>query len=171
MNIAVRIGLATACLLLFAGDRAPAQNLEFGARGFGGSYGPGMENLNPGRGGAASYLPSGGGFLPYTPGPGGGLGVQPKMRDSTPGPTSGAMTMPGSSTLGGFGGASGRLAPPAPITGQGGRGGMGSGLFMNGSPGGMRPRSMQSRPPVGFYPFQIPPSLGGPASQGPAMSM
>ena len=86
MNIAIRLGLATACLLLFVCHRAPAQGLGFGARGFTGGYGPGMENLVPGRGGGgASYLPSGGGFLPYTPGPGGGLGVQSRMSDLTPG--------------------------------------------------------------------------------------
>ncbi len=167
MTFANRVGFLAACLLAFVGDRAPAQSLGLGGRGVAGGYGPGMENLLPGSG--AGYLPSGGGFLPYTPGRGGGLGVQSRMTDVTPGPASGSMAMPGAPSP--VGEASGRLSPLSPIRGLSGRGGMGSSLFMNRSPGGGRPGPMPSRPPVGFYPFQIPPGLGDPASQRPAMSM
>ena len=173
MNIAKRIGLLTACFLLVVGDRAPAQSLGFGGRGFSGGYGPGMENLVRGGGAGTGYLPAGGGFLPYTPGPGGGLGVQSRMSDLTPGTTSRSRTMPGASALGGIGGASGRLSPLAPITGLSGmKGGSGmrSSRLLN-RPVGPGPKPMPSRPPVGSYPFQIPPSLRGPASQRPAMAM
>jgi len=169
MKIANRIGLLTVVLVL-VGDRVPAQGLGFGGRSPSGGYGPGMENLVPGTGVGPNYLPSGGGFLPYTPGPGGGLGVQSRMSDPSPGPTSGSMAMPGAPALGG---SSGPLSPLAPITGFGGMkggSGMGSSRLLNRPAGpGMRP--MQPRPPVGYYPFQIPPSLRGPGAQGPAMSM
>jgi hypothetical protein len=92
------------------------------------------------------------------------------MTDLTPAPASESMSMSGAPALGGIGGASGRLAPLAPITGLGGmKAGMGSSRFLNRSTVG--PGPMPSRPPVGFYPFQIPPSLSGPASSGPGMSM
>lgn len=170
MKIANRIGLLTALFLLFVVSRAPAQSFEIGARGFGGGYGPGMGNLAPGAG--AAYLPSGGGFVPYTPGPRGGLGVQSRMSDLTPATASRSMTMPGMPALSGFGAASDRLSPLTPITGLSGRGGgMRSSRLLNPSPMGSGGRPMPSRPPVGSYPFQIPPSLSGPASQRPAMSM
>ena|SRR5271157_107472 len=127
-------------------------------------------------GGSSTYVPFGGamgGFLPYSPGSGGGLGVQPGMRDSGMQMPPGGMSMLGARpTLGLIRSAT---TPLAPI----GLGGMGSRSFgrmesmgglirrspTGGSMGGM------ARPPVGSYPFRQPPSLLGPASSAPAMSM
>ncbi len=127
-------------------------------------------------GGSSTYVPFGGamgGFLPYSPGLGGGLGVQPGMRDSSMQVPPGGMRMLGARpTLGLIRSATTPLAPIGP-------GGMGSrsigrmesmgGLIRRsptgGSMGGM------ARPPVGSYPFRIPPSLLGPSTAAPAMSM
>jgi len=127
-------------------------------------------------GGSSAYVPFGGamgGFMPYSPAPGGGLGVQPGMRDSGMQLPPGGMSMlEARPTLGLIRGAT---TPLAPI----GFGGMGSrsvgrmesmgGLIQRsptgGSMGGM------ARPPVGSYPFRQPPSLLGPVSSAPAMSM
>jgi hypothetical protein len=156
-------------MLLHSGA-ASAQSPSFGGRGFTGSYGPGMENLLRG-GGGAGYLPSGGGFVPYTPGPGGGLGVQSRMGGS-PSASPGAMAMPGGATLGGPGATSGGLSPLAPIGGLGARrGGMGMGRLPARTPTGRGMGGGMARPPVGSYPFRVPPSLLGPATQAPAMAM
>ncbi len=127
-------------------------------------------------GGSSAYVPFGGamgGFMPYSPAPGGGLGVQPGMRDSGMRMPPGGMSMLGARpTLGLIRSAT---TPLAPI----GLGGMGSRSFgrmesmgglirqspTGGSMGGM------ARPPVGSYPFRQPPSLLGPVSSAPAMSM
>ncbi|APW63555.1 hypothetical protein [Paludisphaera borealis] len=164
MTVAIRIQLLTAGLMLFISSGALAQSPGGGGQGFTGSYGPGMESLL--RSGGAGYLPSGSGFLPYTPGPGGGLGVQSRMSAGSPATSSGAMSMPAAAA--GLGTASRGLSPLTPIGGMGGgRGGMGSGRLLNRMPAG---RGMV-RPPVGAYPFRVPPSLLGPATQAPAMAM
>ena len=124
--------------------------------------------------GSSSYLPSGsmGGFVPFTPGPGQGLGVM-----SRPGLVGGGMPEASMGMLGqrsSLGLPRGALTPMVPI-GVKGRGGMGQG----GMSGGAVRRSAPSggsmggmgRPPVGSYPFRIPPSLFGPATSGPAMAM
>ncbi len=151
-----------------------------------GSYGPSLSSARMSSssfsgagsyfGGSSTYVPFGGamgGFLPYSPGSGGGLGVQPGMRDSGMQMPPGGMSMLGARpTLGLIRSAT---TPLAPI----GLGGMGSRSFgrmesmgglirrspTGGSMGGM------ARPPVGSYPFRQPPSLLGPASSAPAMSM
>lgn len=167
MTIASRIPLLTAALVLFASSGVLAQGTGFGRQGFTGSYGPGMENLV--RGGGAGYLPAGGGFLPYTPGPGGGLGVQSRMSAGSSAASAGAMGMPGTSAIGG---ATGGLSPLAPIGGMSAqRGGMGSGRLLNRMPTGRGMGGGMTRPPVGSYPFRVPPSLLGPATQAPAMAM
>lgn len=170
MTLAIRIPPLTAALLLFVSSNSLAQRPGFGRQGFTGSYGPGMENLF--RGGGAGYLPSGGGFLPYTPGPGGGLGVQSRMSAGSAATSPGGMSMPGVRAPGGLGGASGGLSPLTPIGGMGARGGgMGPGRLLNRMPPGRSMGGGMARPPVGSYPFRIPPSLLGPASQAPAMAM
>jgi hypothetical protein len=165
MSIAKRIVLSTAATVLWGAAGAAAQSA-----GFTGSYGPGMENLL--RGGGAGYLPSGGGFLPYTPGAGGGLGVQSRRNAGSPAASSGAMSMPGGSAVGGPGTRPGRLVPLAPIGGMSGqRGGMGASRLLNRMPTGRGMGGGMARPPVGSYPFRVPPSLLGPATQAPAMAM
>jgi hypothetical protein len=163
------LSLALGVVLLLAADGS-AQGPAFGGRGFTGSYGPGMENLL--RGGGAGYLPSGGGFVPYTPGPGGGLGVQSRMGGGSPAASPGAMAMPGGAALGGAGATAGGLSPLAPIGRMGARrGGMGMGRLPTRSSAGRGMGGSMARPPVGSYPFRIPPSLLGPATQAPAMAM
>ena len=130
-------------------------------------------------GGGSTYLPFGGGtggFVPYSAGPGGGLGVMQLqgMSENLPPTGSGSIFMLGTRpTLGQL---SGSLTPLAPI----GLGAMGSpaGGPMGSTATGLinRPVSRggmggMARPPVGSYPFRQPPSLLGPASAGPAMSM
>ncbi len=118
------------------------------------------------------YLPSGGGtFIPFRGGPGGGLGVMPSGPRSpstggSPGP-SGVMggAMGAGSTLGSPGG----LAPLRPIGVPGA--GMGSGGFLGRTPNAAGMGKAMPRPPVGSYPFRIPPSLGVPASARPSMAM
>jgi hypothetical protein len=126
--------------------------------------------------GGSSYLPFGvmGGFVPYSARPGGGLGVMQGMSETMAPMGSAGMTLQGTrSTLGRLGGS---LSPLVPI----GLGAMGSsaGGQMGSGGGGLikRPPSRgtmggMTRPPVGSYPFRQPPSLLGPASTGPAMSM
>jgi hypothetical protein len=167
MTFAIRIQLLTTGLLLFVSGGALAQSPGFGGRGFTGSYGPGMENLL--RSGSGGYLPSGGVFLPYTPGPGGGLGVQSRMSAGSPATSSGSMSMPDAPAVGGVTRGVPRMTP---IGGMGGgRGGMGSGRLLNRMPSGRGMGGGLVRPPVGSYPFRVPPSLLGPASQAPAMAM
>ncbi len=127
-------------------------------------------------GGSSTYVPFGGamgGFLPYSPGLAGGLGVQPGMRDSGMQMPPGGMSMFGARpTLGLIRSVTTPLAPIGLGTmGIRQRGGMGSmgGLIRRtpsgGSMGGV------ARPPVGNYPFRQPPSLLGPATSAPSMSM
>lgn len=119
-----------------------------------------------GQGGEAGYLPSGGGvFVPYRAGPGGGLGVMPSGPRALS-PSSPVMSaMPGSTTLG----ASTGLAPLRPIGVAGGMSsGMGPGPRINRAAAAMKP---MPRPPVGSYPFRIPPSLRGGDSLRPSMAM
>lgn len=159
----------TSGMMLLTSNSVPAQSPGLRTSGFTGGYGPGMENLYRDTG--AGYLPSGGGFVPYTPGPGGGLGVQARSGGGSSPASPGGMSMPGSSTQGGPGRAGAGLSPLAPIGGMGARrGGTGSSLFMNPAAARGMGRSTR-RPPVGSYPFRIPPSLLGPSARGPAMAM
>jgi hypothetical protein len=127
-------------------------------------------------GGSSSYVPFGGtisGFIPYSPVPGGGLGVQPGMRDSGMRMPPGGMRMFG--TRPSLGLIRSATTPPAPI----GLGTMGTraGGVMDAMGGLIRrapsPGSMGGmlRPPVGAYPFRVPPSLFGPTTAAPAMAM
>ncbi len=123
--------------------------------------------------GGAAYVPFSagmGGFVPYQGGPGGGLGVQQPTRSALrPMPAEGGgMGMLGTgSPLGVRREAFAPLAPLGTLRSGGMRGrGMSGTLFPGQSPAaGMR------RPPVGSYPFRIPPSLLGPATASPGMSM
>jgi hypothetical protein len=123
--------------------------------------------------GNSSYLPFGnaGGFIPYTPGPGGGLGVQPRMGEAAQNMPSGGMRVLGQRPKIGL--IRGALEPLAPIgiigSSRMGQGGMSGGLIQR-PPSGDAMRGM-GRPPVGSYPFRVPPSLLGPSSSAPAMSM
>lgn len=124
-------------------------------------------------GGSSGYLPSGsfGGFVPYSPGPGRGLGVMSRGAMVVPRGLPGGMAMPGQGS--GLGQIRSSLSPPPPIGVLGGglmgQGGMTGGL-MRPLPGRGGMPAM-ARPPVGSYPFRIPPSLLGPAPSGPAMAM
>jgi len=127
-------------------------------------------------GGTSSYLPFGGAgssFLPYSPGPGGGLGVQPGMFDSGMQTAPGGMRMSG--TRPSLGLIPSAITPLAPINlgGMGprsfGRMGLMGGLIARPPTGGSM-RGM-ARPPVGNYPFRQPPSLLGPSTSAPSMSM
>ncbi|MGO9597825.1 MAG: hypothetical protein ACLP7Q_07500 [Isosphaeraceae bacterium] len=127
-------------------------------------------------GSSTAYIPfSGmGGFIPYSPGPRGGLGVQPGMRT-----TGGQMQASGMGSMLGsrpsLGLIRGQIAPLVPI----GLGAMGSRVGGGmGAMGGLIRRTPSSgpmggmaRPPVGSYPFRQPPSLLGPATASPSMSM
>jgi hypothetical protein len=177
----LKIGVWLASTGLMFTTTGPARAQSPGLSGSGTSFGS-MSSYNFSgvgstlSGVSAAYVPFGsmGGFVPYTPGPGGGLGVQSGMRSSVaPMPSSGMGSLGMRPTLG-----LGRsqITPLAPIStramgGMGTGGGMGStgGLIRRapagGSMGGM------ARPPVGGYPFRQPPSLLGPASSAPAMSM
>ena len=126
--------------------------------------------------GSPTYVPysSGmGGFLPYTPGPRGGLGVQPVMRTPGAAMQSGGMEMLGSRPTLGLTGS--EITPLAPISlgtmGSRSGGGMGSmGGRIRRAPSSASMKGM-ARPPVGSYPFREPPSLLGPATAAPSMSM
>ena len=125
-------------------------------------------------GGSSTYVPfSGamGGFIPYSSGPGGGLGVQPGMRDPGLQMQTGGMRMLGSTpSLGLIGSTTTPLAPLGIMNPGGmGRPGM-SGALIRRTPSGGRIDPMR-RAPVGSYPFRIPPSLLGPGTPSPAMSM
>jgi|GEM_PF-1256691 len=125
-------------------------------------------------GGSSTYVPfSGamGGFIPYSSGPGGGLGVQPGMRDPGLPMLTGGMRMLGSTpNLGLIGSTTTPLAPLGIMNRAGmGRSGM-SGALIRRTPSGGRMDPMR-RAPVGSYPFRIPPSLLGPGTTSPAMSM
>jgi len=144
-------GLAVAALLCSIATTARAQGVEGG------------------------YFPSGGGtFVPFRGGPGGGLGVSSSgMRAPSPSP-SGSRFMGGMPGAGaGMGAALGAPGGPTALRpiGLGAMGrGMGTGGLLNRSSAAPAMKAMP-RPPVGSYPFRIPPSLRGNASQGPAMAM
>ncbi len=149
--------------LVICADRAPAQSADSSLSSAGSYFGGGF-----------TYVPfSGamGGFIPYSSGPGGGLGVQTGMRDAVPPPQSGGMRMLGSTRdLGRIGGTTTPLAPLG-IMNRPGMGGSGmSGGLIRRTPSGGRMEPMR-RAPVGSYPFRIPPSLLGPGTTAPAMSM
>jgi hypothetical protein len=127
-------------------------------------------------GGSSAYIPFGGttgGFVPYSPGPGGGLGVQPRMRNAGAQMQAGGMGLMGPRPSLGL--IRGQLTPLAPI-GLGAMGtragaGMSSmGGLIRRTPSGASMGGM-SRPPVGNYPFRQPPSLLGPATATPSMTM
>jgi hypothetical protein len=125
-------------------------------------------------GGGSSYVPFGGamgGFIPYSAGPGGGLGVQPGMRDSGLQMQPGGMRILGSTpSLGLIRSTTTPLAPLG-ISNPGGMGRSGmSGDLIRRTPSGGRMEPMR-RAPVGSYPFRLPPSLLGPSTSSPAMSM
>jgi hypothetical protein len=121
----------------------------------------------------STYLPFGatGGFVPYAPGPGQGLGVTARGSVMGVNPTRAAMAMPGQRAE--LGQSRGYLSPLAPI-GTMRRAGMGqggmSGPLIRPMPSGAVMGGM-TRPPVGGYPFRIPPPLVGPAAATPGMSM
>ncbi len=163
-------------LLAFWADRTHAQYAD--------SYGPSLSSARLSSssfsgvgsyfGGGSSYVPfSGamGGFIPYSSGPGGGLGVQPGMRDPGLSIQTGGMRMLGSTpSLGLIGGTTAPLAPLG-IMNRAGMGGSGtSGALIRRPPAGGGREPMR-RAPVGSYPFRIPPSLLGPGTSSPAMSM
>ncbi|MDG3004531.1 hypothetical protein [Paludisphaera mucosa] len=116
------------------------------------------------------YLPSGGGaFVPFRGGPGGGLGVMPS------GPRTPVSSPSSSSLMGGMAGGGSTLGAPNGLTslrpiGGGGSPGMGSGGLLDRSSNAPSMKPMR-RPPVGSYPFRIPPSLRGGSSQRPSMAM
>jgi hypothetical protein len=127
-------------------------------------------------GGSSTYVPFGGamgGFIPYSSGPGGGLGVQPGMRDSGLQMPPGGMRMLGSTPSLGL-----IRSTTTPLTPLGimnpGASGMGrsgiTGDLIRRTPSGGTMGGM-ARPPVGSYPFRVPPSLLGPANSSPAMAM
>ncbi|WP_165232507.1 hypothetical protein [Aquisphaera insulae] len=159
--------LALAALLATA---PAARGQELGRRGFDFSgFGAYLGGTSP------TYVPFGGlmgGFVPYTPGPSGGLGVAAPMREPSarvPGAGMGAM---GSNSGARLGMPSGALTPLAPIgTGSGRTGGMSGMSGLAPRAGTARPMGGMNRPPVGGYPFRQPPSLLGPSSSAPAMSM
>jgi hypothetical protein len=122
--------------------------------------------------GSSSYLPlpGWGGFVPYTPGPGRGLGLMAGVRNPALNVPATGMSMSGGPSS--LGRVPASLTPPGPISIGSGRGmgqaGMATGLTRSMRGAGSMP---MARPPVGSYPFRIPPSLFGPATAGPAMSM
>ena len=172
----IPIVLGQAILLAFGPGLAPAQvqapggSMQWDAQSSVPRFGTGSWLSGTS---SSSFLPYGsmGGFVPYAPGTGQGLGVMTR-----PGLAGTTMPQPGMGMLGqrsSLGQIRGNLTPLAPI-GIMGRGGMGQGgmsgglirrLPSGGSMGGM------VRPPVGSYPFRIPPSLIGPAASAPSMSM
>jgi hypothetical protein len=128
-------------------------------------------------GGGSTYLPFGGsmgGFVPYSAGPGGGLGVMQGMSETITPMGSAGMTLLGTRpALGRLGGS---LSPLVPIGSRamsspaGGSMGLDGGSLIK-RPAPRRAIGGMARPPVGSYPFRQPPSLLGPATAGPAMSM
>jgi hypothetical protein len=121
----------------------------------------------------SSLLPLGGtgGFVPYAPGPGRGLGVMARPGNMPPAAPMSVSPMSGQRP--GLGLIRSSLATMEPIrimrSGPMGQGGLSKALIRpvpaRGMMGGM------GRPPVGSYPFRVPPSLLGPAATAPAMAM
>jgi hypothetical protein len=121
--------------------------------------------------GSSTYVPFGayGGFVPYTPGPGQGLGVMRRFDSGAAPMLRTPMGLMGPSQ--GLGAIRGSLTPLAPIGGaMMGTRGMGAPLVPRRST--REPmRGSMGRPPVGGYPFRIPPSLLDRGTSAPAMSM
>ena len=127
--------------------------------------------------GSPSYVPFGGamgGFIPYSPGPAGGLGVQPGTggRGELMTPARMGLLLGSRPSLGSV---RAEISPLAPIGQEpmGFRAGRGTGLMdgmLRRVPSGRFMGGM-ARPPVGNYPFRQPPSLLGPGTSAPAMSM
>jgi hypothetical protein len=168
--------LVLAGLLVSCTGSARAQFSGFSGSGVGSGSMPSYNFSGVGSyfSGTSAYVPfsSMGGFVPYSPGPGGGVGVQPGMRSPgmQPMQPSGMGLMGTRPTLGLI---RSQIMPLAPISSRG----MGAGAGM-GSMGGLIRRSPSggsmggmARPPVGSYPFRQPPSLLGPATSAPSMSM
>jgi hypothetical protein len=164
------------CLLTFTGGRAAGQGLDrdgrprFESFTSGGRFTPQGWLPSPGSG---SYLPFGGmgGFIPYSPGPGLGLGVMSRNGVA-------AMNLPGelmpvTEMRLRLGQVRSNITPLVPIgimsSGGMGRAGMSAGLIRKAS--SSRLMDGMVRPPVGSYPFRVPPSLIGPTTLAPAMSM
>jgi hypothetical protein len=175
---AVALWLLPMGIMLSSGVPVRAQSFDFSSAGtrFGSTPGYNFSGVGSYFSGATTNVPFGGmgGFIPYSPGPGGGLGVQPSMRSPVGQMQAGSMGSTGMSPR--LGAVRSQITPLAPITARG-MGGMGAGAGM-GSMGGLLLRSPSGgsmggmpRPPVGSYPFRQPPSLLGPATSAPAMSM
>jgi hypothetical protein len=118
--------------------------------------------------GGTTYLPYSGGFVPYTGGTAGGLGGQPGMA----GPVGRISTNPPSmgSAMAGLGGSRGAITPLRPLGISGSGMGMGAGLVPR-RPFPMGGMGTMARPPVGNYPFRIPPSLVAPGVSAAGMTM
>jgi hypothetical protein len=169
--------LVSTGLILSSAGSVRAQSLGPSGSGMGPGSMPGYNFSGVGSSfsGTAAYVPYGsmGGFVPYTPGPGGGVGVQPGMRSlGMQQVRPGGMDLMGTRSRLGL--IRGQIMPLAPISpggmGAGAGGGMGSmGGLIRRTPGGST--GSMARPPVGNYPFRQPPSLIGPATTTPSMSM
>lgn len=125
-------------------------------------------------GGSSTYVPFGGamgGFVPYSSGLGGGLGVMPGMRDSGVQMPPGGMRMLGSTSSLGVIRSTTMPLSPLGLMNTGGRGRpVMSGDMIRRTPSGGT-MGVKGRPPVGSYPFRSPPSLLGPGTTSPSMSM
>ena len=124
------------------------------------AFGPSPARAQSGGG----YMPlgaGGGGFVPYRGGPAGGFGMTPRSVEASS--VSPPVMTPGrtGSSLGSARSAFPTLGPLGLTRGRA----MGRGVGTRSVPS----RSMR-RPPVGSYPFRLPPSLFGPATSG-AMGM
>ncbi|MFO0890948.1 MAG: hypothetical protein U0790_17620 [Isosphaeraceae bacterium] len=171
--------LASMGVVLASGVPVRAQSFDFSsaAARYGSTPSYNFSGVGSYLSGTTTYVPFGGmgNFIPYSPGPGGGLGVQPGMRVS--GGQMQTASMGGSMGMSpSLGVVRSQITPLAPIS-SGGMSGMrgGSGIGSMGGlirrgPGGGAMGGM-TRPPVGSYPFRQPPSLLGPATSAPSMSM
>jgi hypothetical protein len=120
-------------------------------------------------GGGTSYVPYGGGFggfVPYRSTPGVGIGPTSQMAELSSRPTMADMGMSGGTGTA-LGAPRSMIAPLGPLRLMGA--GMGGRMSRRGD-GPAGAMGGMPRPPVGYYPFRVPPSLSNPAS-GPQMSM
>lgn len=128
----------------------------------------------PGPGSGSSvfvpYAGGFGGFVPYQSGPSGGLGVMGRTGPLRAGTGRMGLGMTaGRGSAGGFGMGRSTLSPLRPLGSVSGAGMGMSGLSAPRLPaGGM---GGPERPPVGYYPFRVPPPLFGPAPAAAAMPM
>jgi hypothetical protein len=114
----------------------------------------------------AGYVPYGtlsGGFVPYRPGPSGGFTMTNRPVGTTPLGSGGFESMAGAMRPA-LGAGRSTIGPLAPVRLN--SNGMGVGGLLGRGSSSMKPTA---RPPVGGYPFRVPPSLTGPG--GPAMPM